>query len=151
MTQSNRFTQQDQNAWQSQYNAANQKYQTGERTQAQQFSAGENQKNRDFNQSERTSSQNFAASESQKNRDFNTSERTKSQDFAESQRVAAEAFQSKENAKSRAQNFLAQQVMNAGNKFSAGQDYTGGATSSFGGSFSPNGRSRKKIDYSFKR
>ena len=100
---------------------------------------------------ERTKSQEFSAGESQKNRDFNQSERTESQKFAESQRVAAEAFQSKENAKSRAQNFLAQQVSSAGKKFTAGQDYTGGAASAYGGSFNPNGRSRKKIDYSFKR
>ena len=78
------------------------------------------------------------------------SERTESQNFADSQRVASEAFQSKENAKSRAQNFLAQQVQNAGNKFTAGQDYTGGAASRYG-NFNPNGRSRKQIDYSFKR
>lgn len=122
------WTQKDQNTWQDQQRSESQSHATGERTAAEQFTAQENQATRDFNRQEREASETFA----------------------NQQRSESQAYQAREASKARAQNFLAQQLSNSNGRFSAAQDFTGGASSIGKTSFNPNGRKRKEMDYTFK-
>jgi len=123
------FTQQDQN-----------RYSTQERQASQAFSRGERSASQKYNTGERLSSQKY-----------NTGERLSSQKYNTGEREASELFQAREASKARAQNFMANKMLEASsNKFSADKDYTGGATGLSLGKFNPSGKSKDKYSFSFK-